>query len=151
MNAEVFQALDANPGGTLQKYNDYVERIELLFKLIFHKSDGTAFVPSGGEKKAMLLLKGGKDMKNLFQHVGKVQEADTYADTIKKIKDGLIGRTNQAVQRNMLISNFPQGSKTFEKWSQEISNDAQLIDYLNYDWKQATVDAILLQTSTPRL
>ena len=111
LNVEVFQALDANPGGTLQKYNDYVECIELLFKLIFRKSDGTAFVPSDGEKKAML-LEGGKDMKNLFLHVGKVQEADTYADTIKKIKDGLIGRTNQVVQRNMLLSNFPQGSKT---------------------------------------
>jgi hypothetical protein len=43
----------------------------------------------------------------------------------------------------MLFTNYPQGSKSFEKWSQEISEAAQLIDYENYNWQQATVDAIL--------
>ena len=46
---------------------------------------------------------------------------------------------------------FPKGKKSFEKWSQEISNAAKLISYQNYDWKKATVDAILLQTSNSRL
>ena len=48
----------------------------------------------------------------------------------------------------MVLSNFPQGSKSFERWSQEISDAAR---YDNYDWKQAVVDAILLQTSNSRL
>ena len=51
----------------------------------------------------------------------------------------------------MLFANYPQGSKSFEKWSQEISEAAQLIDYDNYNWQQAAVDAIILQTSNPRL
>ena len=56
LNIERFQSVDANPGATLQKFNDYVQQIELLFQF----------------KKAMLLFKGGKDMKNIFQHVSKV-------------------------------------------------------------------------------
>ena len=152
MNMESFQALDANPGGTLQRFKDYIDRIELLFTFAFRNpADGTAFAPTDAEKKAMLLFKGGKDMKNLFNHVGKVLTTDSYEQTKTKIRDALTGRTNQVVQRNMLLSNHPQGSKTFEKWSQEIANSAQLIDYTNYDWKQATVDAICLQTANPKL
>ena len=51
----------------------------------------------------------------------------------------------------MLLSNFPQGAKSFERWSQESSNAARLISYDNYDWKQAAVDAMILQTSCPKL
>ena len=68
-----------------------------------------------------------------------------------KIKEGLRGRTNKVVQRNMLLTNFPQGSKSFERWSQEVSNAAQLIDYANHNWQQAGVDAMILQTSNARL
>ena len=86
-------------------------------------------------------------MKTLFQHVGKVLDTDTYEQEVKKISDGLLERTNKVVQRNMLPSNFSQGSKSFEKWSQEVSNAAKLINYDNYDWQQAAVDPIILQTS----
>ena len=47
--------------------------------------------------------------------------------------------------------NFPEGSKSFEKWLQEVANVTQLISYEQYNWKQATVEAILLQTSNPKL
>ena len=57
--------------------------------------------------------------------------------------------TNQVVQRNMLLANHPQGTKSYERWSLEVSNAAKLINYNNYDWKQ--VDAILLQTSSLKL
>ena len=51
----------------------------------------------------------------------------------------------------MLLSNFPQGKKSFEKWSLQVSEAAKLIDYANYDWKQAAVDAMILQTSSTKL
>lgn len=35
IDIEWFQSLDANPGGTLQRFQDYVERMELLFHLGF--------------------------------------------------------------------------------------------------------------------
>ena len=99
----------------------------------------------------MLLLKGGKDMRTLYDHVGKVLADDTFDATVTKITNGLTARTNKVVQRNMLLTAFPQGSKSFEKWTLEISQAAKLISYTNYDWQQAAVDAILLQTSNTKL
>ena len=151
LGLEKFQIIDANPGGTLQKFTEYIEQIELLFQLTFRKTDGSYFEPSDNDKKAMLLFKGGKDMKTLFKHVGKVLDSDSYAQSVKKVSDGLSARTNKVVQRNKLFSNFPQGSKSFEKWSVEISNAAQLIDYSDYSWQQAAVDAMVLQTSNAKL
>ena len=58
---------------------------------------------------------------------------------------------DSVVQWNFLLANFPKGTKTFDQWSKEITNAAKLIDYTNYNWKQAAVDAILLQTSNPKL
>ena len=103
--------------------------MELLFQLVFRKADGTPYKPSDAEKKAMLLFKGGEDIKTLFQHVGKVFDTNTYEEAVKKNSDGLSERTNRVVQRNMLHSDFRQGSKSFEKWSQKVSNAAKLISY----------------------
>ena len=146
-----FKALDANPGGTLELFNKYVERIKLVFDLTFRKADGTPYIPTDREKKAMLLFRGGDDKCDLFQHVGGVLEEDTFQTTIEKITNGLKSRTNSVVQRNLLLANFPQGSKTFERWSKEVSKAAKLIDYSNYGWKQAAVDVILLQTPNTKL
>ena len=51
----------------------------------------------------------------------------------------------------MLLSSFLQSAKSFDRWSQKISNTARLISYDNYDQKQAAVDAMILQTSCPKL
>ena len=99
----------------------------------------------------MLLFHGGDDMKDLFEHISAVNDTDTFDAAVTKIRTGLQGRTNNVVQRNLLLANYPQGTKSFERWSKEISNVAKLINYENYDWKQADVDAILLQTSNPKL
>jgi len=99
-------------------------------------------------KEKQCYSSGRRDMKELFQHVGKIVNGDNYKETVQKIKDGLISRTNSVVQRNMLFSNFSQGN---EKWSQEISNAAKLISYENYDWQQAAVDAMILRSSNSKL
>ena len=147
----IFKALDANPGGTLELFDKYVQRIKLIIELPFQKADGTPYEPSDKEKKAMLLFRGGDDMKDLFEHVGAVTDTDTFDAVVTKIRTGLQGRTNNVVQRNLLFANYLQGTKSFERWSKEISSAAKLINYENYDWKQAAVDAILLQTSNPKL
>jgi len=151
LSMEQFTSSDADPGGTLCRFNTYVDRMRLLFDLVFRKADGSAYTPSDKEKKAMLLFRGGEDMQNLFDHVGMVVEADTFDQAINKITNALKGRTNNVVQRNLLLTRHPQGTKSFEKWSMEISNAAKLIDYTNFDWKMAAVDAMVLQTSNPRL
>ena len=90
-------------------------------------------------------------MQSLFDHVGKVVEVDSFDAAVTKIESALKGRTNSVVQRNMLLTRYPQGTKSFDKWSIEVSNAAKLIDYSNYDWKMAVVDAIILQTSNDKL
>ena len=146
-----FTAIDADPGGTLKQFDDYIRQMKLLFWLVFRKADGTAYTPNDAERKAMTLLKGGKDMHTMFDHVGNVLDTDTFDEAVQKIRGKLSERTNKIVQRNMLLSNFPQGDKSFEKWSQQVSEAAKLIDYANYDWKQAAVDAMILQTSSSKL
>ena len=135
----------------MKEFNDYIRQMKLLFSLVFRKSDGTAYAPTDGEMKAMTLLKGGKHMHTMFEHVGDVREADTFQEAVEKIQTKLSDRTNKIVQRNMLLSNFPQGDKSFEKWSQQVSEAAKMIDYKNYDWRQAAVDAMILQTSSSKL
>ena len=63
---ESFKAVDANPGATLQLFNRYVDRLDLLSELVFRKADGTPYEPFDREKKAMLLFKVGDDTRNLF-------------------------------------------------------------------------------------
>ena len=83
-------------------------------------------------------------MKDLFQHVGAVETKDTYDEALTKIRTGLQNRTNSVVQRNVLFANFPQDTKSFERWSKEISNASKLKDFTDYDWKQAVVDAMII-------
>ena len=151
LHIEPFVASDADPGGTLSRFTRYIERMKQLFQLVFRKADGSPYSPSNAEKKAMLLFRGGDDMQSLFDHVGKVVDADSFDDAVAKIENALKSRTNNVVQRNMLLTRYPQGAKSFEKWSVEVSNAAKLIDYSNYDWKMAVVDAIVLQTSNEKL
>ena len=55
-NTPPFKAVDADPGGTLQRFDDYIEEMKLLFTLTFRKSDGTSYNPTDNEKKALMRL-----------------------------------------------------------------------------------------------
>ena len=118
-----FKALDANPGGTLELFDKYVQRIKLIFELAFRKADWTPFAPSDKEKKAMLLFRDGDDMRDLLEHVGAVTDTDTFDDAFfTKIRTSLQGCTNNVVQRNLLLANYLQGTKSFEKKSAMLPN-----------------------------
>ena len=122
-----------------------------LFQLVFRKAEGSPYTPSNAERKAILLFKGGDDMQNLFDHIGKVTDSDSFDQAIAKIENALKGRTNSIVQRIMLFDKIFKRIKKFDKWSIEVSNAAHLIDYSNHNWKMAVVDAIILQTSNNKL
>ena len=47
-------------------------------------------------------------MKNLVNHISRVLYTDTYEQAMEKIIKGLQDHTYDAVQRNMLLSNYPQ-------------------------------------------
>ena len=89
-----FKTVDANPGGTLKRFDEYIDQIKLLFELAFRKADGTESTPAEREKKAFTRLKGGTDMKTLFEHVGEVTAEDTFDQAETKILTKLTGRTN---------------------------------------------------------
>ena len=83
-------AVEAKPissttSNSLELFDKYVQRIKLIFELVFRKADGTPYAPSDKEKKAMLLFRGGDDMKDLFEHVGAVTDTDTFDDAVMKI------------------------------------------------------------------
>ena len=102
LSIETFKTIEANPGATMKVFERYVERIKLMNQLVFRKADGTPYDPSDGEKKAMLLFKGGDDMKNLFEYVGKVEDSDSFDQAIENIRNGLQKRTNKVVQSSAL-------------------------------------------------
>ena len=57
LGIEPYGANNADPGGTLSKFQTYVDRMKLLFDLVFRKADGSPYKPSDKEKKAMLEVK----------------------------------------------------------------------------------------------
>ena len=128
-----FKSLDTDPGGTLKRFTEYVDQMKLLFQLVFRKADGTSYNPTDQEKKALMILRGGRDMKNLFEHVEAVTGTNTFDETVTRIKNGLSERTNKVVQRNLLLTGLPQGSKSFKRWTQEINEAAKSISYANYN------------------
>ena len=139
LGSGTFKALDASPGGTLKLFDKYIQNIKLVFELAFWK-DGTPFEPLDKEKKAILLFCGRDDMKDLFEHVGAVTDADTFT--------GLQGRTNNVRQRNLPLRTI---CRELNHLNAEQKKSEMPPNYENYDWKQAAVDAILLQTSNPKL
>ena len=125
---EQFKSMNANPGGTLQLFNLYVKCIKLMFDLVFMKSVRPQYNPSDKEKKSMFLYMGGEDMRALFEHVGQVVDADTFDQAVDKIQNKIKKCINNVVQRNMLLSSFPQGNKSFEKWFREIGNSTNSVN-----------------------
>ena len=103
-----FNALNANPGGTLELSDKYIQCIKLILELAFRKADGTPYAPSDKEKKAVLLLRGGDDTKELIEHVGAITDTDTLDTAVTKIRTGLQGSTNNMVKRNLLFANYSQ-------------------------------------------
>ena len=140
-----FKALDADLGGIVEFFDRYVQRIKLIFELAFQKADGTSYEPSDKEKKAMLPFRGGDDIKDLFEHVliNSMPRLRKFAQVYKVAQTIWCKETCslRTIRREL----------SFERWLKEISNAAKLINYENYDWTQAAVDAILLQTSKSKL
>ena len=66
--------------------------------------------------RKLLPFREGDDKQSLYRHVGKVVDADSFEDIVTKIENALKSGTNNVVQRNMLLTRCPQGSKSSENW-----------------------------------
>ena len=153
MSPGLFKAKDAEPEATLERFSDYCETMERVFRLRrrIHPTTGARIDFDDTEKKDLILVEGGEDMLTLFKHVGQVQEDDTYAQAIEKIRVALKKRGNRTAAVFKLFNGHSQGSESFESWHTKVYKAAKLIDWTGYDAETAAVDAIICQTSSAKL
>ena len=148
-----FKTKDADPEGTLELFERYCESMTRTFRLN-RRTDPTTGARvefDDTDKKDIMQLEGGLDMQDLFKHVGKVLDADTYQQAINKIIAALKKRGNRSAAVFKLFTRMNQGGKTFESWYKEVYEAAKRIDWTDYGAETATVDAIIMQTSSQKL
>ena len=93
-----FRTRDADPEGTLELFERYCESMSRAFRLNrrTNPTTGARVEFDDTDKKDIIQLEGGVDMQDLFKHVGKVLDEDTYQQAINKIKDALKKRGNRS-------------------------------------------------------
>ena len=107
--------------------------------------------PSCEQEKSLILSFGGDEMERLFEHVGKVEEGDTYTTAMKKVEEGIKKLTNQATARFKLFQEMPQDGQSFDSWVQLVVEQAKRCDWVGYDEIKAARDAILYQMDDRKL
>ena len=148
-----FKTKDADPEGTLELFERYCESMTRAFRLN-RRTDPTTGARvefDDTDKKDIIQLEGGLDMQDLFKHVGKVLDADTYQQAIDKIVAALKKRGNRSAAVFKLFTRMNQGGKTFDSWYKDVYEAAKRIDWTGYGAETATVDAIIMQTTSQKL
>ena len=124
-----FKGADADPEATLKLFQDYLAKMEMVFRLSRSINPVTGQrVDWDNNKKKDMLFKGGEEVQDLFKFVGKVLPGDTYDQAVETIKTALKGRGNRTSALFKLFHNHSQGSQSFDSWHKEIRKAAQLID-----------------------
>ena len=72
-------------------------------------------------------------MVDLFKHVGKVQEGDTYDEAMEKIRRALKGRGNRTAAVFKLFTGMAQGGRTFDHWHKKVYEAAKQVDWDGYN------------------
>ena len=95
------------------------------------------------QKVALLQAVGSPDMVDLVEEIGKVVlagiaaddannvvavAADLYEQAIEKIRNGIVGKTKQAMSRLKLFQQMGQGSQKFGAWQKEVYKQAKRWD-----------------------
>ena len=157
---KAFRAKDKDPETLLIDFDLYVKTIKNFF-VATGKDNATE-----KQKVALLQAVGGPDMVDMVEEVGKVVlvdtpeddvlgiaavTADTFEQAIEKIRNGVVGKTNQAMSRLKLFQQMAQGSQKFASWHKEILKQAKRCNWSNYGVEDAARDAILYQTTDQKL
>ena len=143
-----------DPEQTLQDWKKYVKSFNRF--LAVTKADGTHTVDHtncGGCKAAknIFLMIGQDALETFWDHVGKVEEDDSFEVALRKVEKGITGQTNQAVSRHKLFTKMDQDEKWFPVWYPTIREQALRCNFEDYNADMATRDAILFQTSDTKL
>ena len=105
-----FKAKRKDPERMLGEFKDYIKAVKDML-VVTGKESATAAV-----KKAMLRSVGGKDMVSLFDHVGKVEDTDTFDQAVTKIEEAIKAQTNKAMAKYKLFMGLPQEGEAFSTW-----------------------------------
>ena len=131
---KAFRAKDKDPETLLIDFDLYVKTIKNFF-VATGKDNATE-----KQKVALLQAVGGPDMVDMVEEVGKVVlvdtpeddvlgiaavTADTFEQAIEKIRNGVVGKTNQAMSRLKLFQQMAQGNQKFASWHKEILKQAK--------------------------
>ena len=63
--------------------------------------------------KASLKLFEGKGITRLFEHIGKVEQGDSYQALVDKVSEGILIQTNQVLAQFRLFNQIPQQKSMF--------------------------------------
>ena len=153
-----FKGKDKDAEALLIDFDLYVKTVKNFF-IATGKDSAT-----DKQKVALLQAVGGPDMVDLVEDVGKVilvstpartgveaVVADTFEQAISKIREGIVGKTNQAMARLKLFQQMGQGTQKFGPWYKEVFKQAKRCDWSTYNAEEAARDAIMYQTSDQKL
>ena len=148
-----FKVKDADPEQTLESFELYLEAMQKAFRLNrrVNPTTGSKVEFDDQDKKDIIQLEGGHDMVDLFKHVGKVQEGDTYDEAMVKIRRALKGRGNRTAAVFKLFTGMAQGGRSFDLWHKKVYEAAKQVDWDGYNAETAAVDAIVMQTKSAKL
>ena len=149
----LFKVKDADPEQTLERFELYLEAMQKAFRLNrrVNPTTGEKVEFDDQDKKDIIQLEGGLDMVDLFKHVGKIQEGDTYDEAMEKIRRALKGRGNRTAAVFKLFTGMAQGGRTFDLWHKKVYEAAKQVDWEGYNAETAAVDAIVMQTKSAKL
>ena len=143
-----------DPEQLLQDFKEYVKRFRKYLLATgmegVHSQDHVDCAACT-QAKASLELIGGKEVAVLMEHVGGVEEGDTFDGALKKVEEGIVAQTNQATAMFKLYTKLPQGGLSFAEWYPTVKDQADRCIWTGYGAKQAARDALLFQTDDIKL
>ena len=92
-----FTVKEADPEQTLERFELYLEAMQKVFRLNrrVNPTTGAKVEFDNQDKKDIIQLEGGLDMVDLFKHVGKVLDGDTYDVAMEKIRQAKSSKLQQ--------------------------------------------------------
>ena len=100
-----FKGKDVDLEQTLERFKRYLENMDRMFRINrLRRATGERIEFEDSDKKDILQIEGGPDMQDLFKHVGKVADSDTYDQTVEKVWKALKGRGNRTAAVHKLLS-----------------------------------------------
>ena len=95
----------------LQDFKDYIKIFKKFLVATKVVGEHTLRCEECGacrQARATLELVGGKEITVLFEHMGGVEDTDTYDKDVKKVEAGIMAQTNQATARFNFWRMVPQ-------------------------------------------